>query len=302
MRLAGTRVFGAPSQEALWRAVAREADLPAGQATVTGFPDGEREVRFHDSLWGQSAVLVASTGPPVDSNTMALALMADAARRAGARRIVAVVPYMGYSRGERLAEGGVPIAARLVADLLQAAGVTHLVALDLHNPAIAGFFTIPVLEVSAIERFADALRSGRDQVVVAPDAGAAKRVSRLASLLGRPMAVAAKTREAPDRPRILQVCGEVAARDVLLCDDMISTGGTLEQVVRALRAQGARTIDVVATHAVMSDAAEDRLRSLDLRRLLVTDSLPYRPHRPWPALEVVSVAQVLARAVSACLE
>lgn len=296
------RIYGPPTQDALVRAVAHQADLPVGQITVGGFPDGEREVRFHEALWGRSVALLASTGPPVDSGTMTLALMADAARRAGAGRVVAVVPYMGYSRGERLAEWGGPLAARLVADLLQAAGVTHLVALDLHSPAIAGFFTIPVREVSALELFADALRPEPDSVIVAPDAGATKRVSKLAALLGRPMAVAAKTRLGPDRPRILQICGEVADRDVIVCDDMISTGSTLEQVVGRLREHGARRIDVAATHAVMSDAAEERLRALGLRRVLVTDSLPYRPQAPWPGFEVLSIAPLLARAVIACLE
>lgn len=296
------RIVGSHSQSDLVRAIARLADLPVGEVTIGGFPDGEREVRFHDSLWGQAAVLLVSTGPPVDSQTMTVAFLADAARRAGARRIVAVVPYMGYARSDRLAEWGSPIGARVVADLWQAAGVTHLVALDLHNPASVGFFTIPVLEVSALELFADALRPAERQAIVAPDAGAAKRVSRLAAMLGRPMAVAAKTRRGPESPRILQVCGAVAGEDVVVLDDMISTGGTLEQVVAALRAEGAGAVDVAATHAVMSAGAEERLRGLGLRRLIVTDSLPYAPSRPWPELAVLSVAPLLARAVTACLE
>ncbi len=296
------RIVGPPSQEPLLRAVARAADLQVGQVTIGGYPDGEREVRLHDSLWGQAAVLLCSTGPPVDALTMTLALLADAARRAGAVRIVAVVPYMGYARSDRLAEWGRPIGARVVADLWQAAGVTHLVALDLHNPASVGFFTIPVLEVSALELFAEALRPAEGQVIVAPDAGAAKRVSRLSTMLGRPMAVAAKARLGPESPRILQVCGAVAGRDVVVLDDMISTGATVEQVVAALRAEGARHVDVAASHAVMSGAAEARLRRLGLRRLIVTDSLPYGPSVPWPELEVRSVAPLLARAVTACLE
>lgn len=295
------RVYGLPAQEALVGAIAHHADLPLGQSTVVGFPDGERGVRFQDSLWGRSAVLVVSTGPPVDSNTMTLAMMADAARRAGARRIVAVVPYLGYSRSERLSEWGVPIACRVVADLLQGAGVTHLVALDLHSPAIAGFFTIPVIEVSAIESFAAALGPARDQVIVAPDTGAAKRVGKLATLLGRPVAVATKTRLGPESPRILQICGAVGG-EVAIWDDMISTGATLEQVVTTLRARGVGAIDVAATHAVMSGGAEERLRALALRRVLVTDSLPYRPSAEWPGFEVLSVAPLLARAVTACLE
>lgn len=298
----GARVYGLPSQAPLVQAIARLSELPVGQATIGGFPDGERDVRFHDSLWGGAAVLVGSTGPPVDSNTMALALMADAARRSGAGRIVAVIPYLGYSRSERLAEGGEAIAARVVADLLGVAGVTHVVALDLHSPAIVGFFRIPVMEVSAIELFAAALGPAREGVVVAPDAGAAKRVSRLASLLGRPMAVAAKIRHGPERPRLLQLCGAVEGQDVLLCDDMISTGSTLAQVVGVLRARGAGAIDVAATHAVMSQGAEACLRGLGLRRVLLTDSLPYLPVEPWPGLEVLSVAPLLARAVKACLE
>ncbi|MNX85927.1 Ribose-phosphate pyrophosphokinase [compost metagenome] len=296
-------IFGLATQAALVEALAASTGFERGRADLGGFADGERWVRLGEEVAGLPVVLVGSTSPPVDSHLMTLAFMADAARRAGASRIVAVVPYFGYARAERLAQPGAPIPCRVVADLLQGSGITDLVTLDWHSPAIAGFFTVPVIEASALgllaSRFAGA-SAGRT-VVVSPDAGGIKRASQFASLLGVPLGVALKQRLAPDRPRVLQLFGDIEGHDALVVDDMVTTGGTIQQVTAQLRQHGASAIDVAAVHPVMAGDAEALLRSLGIRRFVVSDSIPFAPATPWPGFEVVPVAPVLAEALARCL-
>lgn len=287
-------VIGMPAQLGLARAIAARLDLPLGHATVARFADGEARVSLEADVVGQAVYLVGSTGPPVDSTLMAMAQLIDAARRARARSITAIVPYLGYSRSDHMADPGAPIACRLVADLFQAAGLDGLIAVDLHSPSIPGFFSIPVVEGSAIDLLADSFQRHERRVVVAPDGGAIKRASRYAARLGASMAVAMKHRPAPDAPKLLHLWGEVEGREALIVDDMVSTGGTIEQVARRLQERGATAIDLAVTHPVMAPEAEDRLRALGIRRMVVTDSLPFEPRAAWPALEVVSLAPLLA--------
>lgn len=290
-------VIGLPAQAMLARALADELGFPLGRATIGSFADGECEVRLEEDVAGRALYLVGSTGPPVDSTLMAMAQLVDAARRAAARSITAVIPYMGYSRSDHMADPGTPIASRLVADLLQASGLDRLVALDLHSPAIAGFYSIPVIEGSAVDLLAASFERSDRRVIVAPDSGATKRAGRFAARLGAPVAVALKHRPAPDAPKVLQVWGEVAGREALIVDDMISTGGTIEQVALRLRAGGAAAIDLAATHAVMARGAEARLRALGIRRMVVTDSLPFQLDAAWPSLEIIGVAPLLAELI-----
>ncbi len=297
------RFFGIDPRSALADEIALLLGWRCGRVEARTFADGEQSVSFLDPLWKTIPVLVSSTGPPVDSRTMALALLADAARRAGAPRVVAVVPYLGYSRGDRLPFPGAPVSARVVADFLQGAGIDLLVTLDLHNPAIAGFFRIPVIELSAVEALAGSFpqAGSRGQVVVAPDAGAVKRASLLASRLGTPLAVATKQRPPGGGPRIERLLGDVAGREALVIDDMVTTGGTLERVIGLLRPTGATAIDVAATHAVMAPGAEERLRGLGIRRFVVTDSIPFEPASEWPGFERISIAKLLAGALTQAL-
>lgn len=295
-------IFGPDAHAPLIEAIAAATGLAWGAAEIGGFADGERSVRLQVAVADLPVVLVASTGPPVDSNVLTLAFLADAARRACARSIVAIVPYFGYSRGERLAQPGTSIPCRVVADLLQRSGVTHLVSLDLHSPAIAGFFTIPVIETSAIDLLASRFEEApaRRTIVVAPDAGGIKRASRFATLLGLPLAIALKQRPAPDAPKVVHLWGDFEDRDAIVVDDMVTTGATVREVVAQLRARGVQAVDVAAVHPVMAKEAEARMRALGIRRFVVTDSVPFRPSAPWPELEVVSIAPLLVEAVSKC--
>lgn len=293
------RLFGLEGHASLLDALSAELGIPRGEVVLGSFADGERQVRILEDVAGLSVVLVGSTGPPVDANLMTMALLADAARRAGAQAIVMVTPYLGYSRSERVAEPGAPLGARLASDLLRAAGIHRLVTLDLHSPAIVGFFTVPVFEESAAALLATAFPDARPDthVVVSPDTGGIKRASRMATLLGLPLAVAIKHRGGPDAPKILQLWGEVAGREAIIFDDMITTGGTLEAVGRILRERHASAIDVAATHAVMAPGARERLGALGVRRLVTTDSIPHEK----PDWEVLSIAPLLARAIARSL-
>lgn len=293
-------LIGLEAHAPLLDSLASSLGLPRGEAALGSFADGERMVRIQEDLAGRSVILVGSTGPPVDSNLMTMAFLADAARRAGAHSVLAVVPYFGYSRSERLADPGAPIGARVAADLLQGAGVSQLVTLDLHSPAIAGFFTIPVFEERAAPILAACYPDAHPDthVVVSPDAGGIKGAGHFASLLGLPLAVAVKHRLAPDTPRVLHLWGEVSGRVAIIRDDMITTGGTLEQVGRLLLERNAQALEVVATHAVMAPGARERLRGLGVRRLITTDSLPH-PEADW---EVLPIAPLLAPRLARCME
>jgi ribose-phosphate pyrophosphokinase len=296
-------IYGPPSEAALIDVLANRLHFPKGQAVLGAFADGERQVQILDDVAGKAAILVVGTGPPVDENLMTLALLADASRRAGAAQVVAVVPYFGYGRGDRVAALGQPIAARLVANLLEAAGITHVVALDLHNPAITGFFSLPVFEVSAVDVLAAAVAQAMPipTLAVAPDAGAIKRTSQLAERLGIPMAVAVKRRPTSGQPRILHLLGQVGRQNVVIVDDMITTAGTLERVGELLLQHGAASLTVVATHAVMTSGAVERLVRLQVKTLIVTDSLPWQPPADCPGWRRLSIGPLLADAVAGCL-
>ena len=286
-------IYAAPAQADLAEEISRISRIPLGKALIGQYPDGERNVRLLDDPLGFTAIFLFSTGPPVDANTLALAFLADAAKRAGARSVVAVVPYLGYSRAEKLSKNGDPISCRVIADLFSGAGIDRFLTLDLHSPAIAGFFTIPVFEGSALGLFSKAFRPTEKTVVVAPDAGGFKRAASFASLLGLPLAVAFKERPAIEA-RVLRLCGDLEEKEALVLDDMVSTGATLAQVSKLLFARGVKAIDCAVTHPVFANGAFERLKESGIRRFLVSDSLPFSPPGDWGALEIFSIAPLLS--------
>jgi ribose-phosphate pyrophosphokinase len=292
-------VFCGTAHPALAAAVAARLGVPPGDRTLERFPDGELHVRLDESVRGDDVYLVQPTGPPVEAHLFELLLLADACRRAGAAGVTAVLPYFGYARHDRRAEGREPVAARLVADLLGAGGVQRVVAVDLHTPALEGVFGVPLEHLSAVPLLAEAARpwAGRDGVVVAPDLGAAKLADRYARRLGLPVAVVHKTRTGGATVTATALTGDVRGRAPLLVDDMISTGGTVEAAARAVLAAGARPeVTVVASHGLFVGPAVERLAALPLRRLLTTDSLPAPAEAPLP-LQTESLAALLAEAV-----
>ena len=294
-------LFTGTSNPALARSVADALGVPLGRAEVSRFPDGELRVELQETVRGHDVYLVQPTSPPAEAHLFELLLLADACRRAGARSLTAVIPYFGYARQDRRAQGRQPVAARVVVDLLATAGLERVVALDLHNRAMEGVFSMPLEHVSATSALVEAVRASlpENAVVVASDLGATKLAEQWARLLDLPAALVHKKRVSGDVVRVRDITGEVAGRAPILVDDMISTGGTLVAAARCLLDAGARPeLLVAASHGLLVGDAVERLAQLPLRRLLVTDSVvvPADAAARLP-LTVVSVAPLLAECV-----
>jgi ribose-phosphate pyrophosphokinase len=270
-----------------------------GRCTVERFPDGEVNVRLQEPVRGREVILVQSTCPPVNDSLMELLCLADACRRSAALSVTAVVPYFGYARSDKRRGGRAPIAASMVAAMMEAVGIGHVVTVDLHAAQIEGFFHIPVDDLSAVPALAQALaaRLPSGTVVVSPDEGRFKAATEYGRLLGAPVAILYKCRQNGASTRAGQVAGQVQDRPCLLIDDMISTGGTLAGAIEALLQAGARPeIYVAATHGLFVGGARAKLSHPAIQALYVTDSVPVAPG-DWPVLRVVSLAPLLAVAI-----
>jgi ribose-phosphate pyrophosphokinase len=281
-------------------AVASRLGTPLAARVLERFPDGELHVELRESVRGRRVFLLQPTSPPVETHLFELLMLADACRRAGARERIAVIPYFGYARQDRRARGRDPIGARLVADLLEAAGIGEVVVLDLHSRAVEGFFSMPAEHLSAVPVLAEEIRAdvtGRT-VIVAPDLGAVRLADRYAGLLGCPVATVQKTRLSGREVKVQQIVGDVRDRAPIIVDDMISTGATVAAAVRALLAAGSRPdLTVVATHGVFGDQAAETLGALPLSRIVTTDSVAPRQDLPL-LVQVVRMAPLLADAVA----
>lgn len=298
--LATTILAGSASAH-LAHAVEPHLDVRLAACTAERFPDGEVSVRLDEAVRGSDVILLAATAPPVNDHLVELLALADACRRADAARIVAVMPYFGYARSDRRDGRRTPIMASLVAELIERAGVDHVVTVDVHTPALEGFFRIPVDNLTALNLLSAALRSRvpDDAVIVAPDLGALRLANRFANTLDLPVAVCHKRRLGGAEVSISRVTGDVKGRRCIVVDDMISTGGTIVEAVRALEQAGALPGAIVAaTHAVLVPGALDKIAAAGVRNLLVTDSIEPRGEpaaRLSPA--VVSIAPLLATAI-----
>ncbi|MHB8733522.1 MAG: ribose-phosphate diphosphokinase [bacterium] len=293
------KVFCGTANRALGEEIAAELGFPLGRVTIRRFEDGEIYARFDESVRGADAFVIQPTCPPVNENLMELLVMVDALRRASAGRITAVIPYYGYARQDKKHGPREPITGRLVADLLQSAGVDRVLALDLDADQIEGFFSIPVDHLRGLPLFADYLR-GRDLgrgVVVAPDDGAVKTAHRLAERLQLPLAVVFQRRTAAVK-QVVQVVGDVAGCVPILIDRMITTGGTIRAALDALVAAGARPeAYVCATHPVFIEGAAGALSRPDIRELVVSNTIPIAPETRIPQLHVLSAAPLFGQAM-----
>ena len=293
-------LFTGTGNPALGAAVAAAVGVPLGRCEVRCFPDGELHVEVQESVRGHDVYLVQPTAPPVERHLLEVLLLADACRRAGAARISLVVPYFGYARQDRRASGREAGGARVIADLIETRGFARLVALDLHSPALEGFFATPLEHLSAVPALVAALGGSlpANGVVVAPDLGAAKLAQTYAKALQLPVAIVHKVRQSGTDVGVRGITGEVENRAPLIVDDMISTGGTVAAAAAALIAAGCEPeLTVVASHGLFVGPAVGRLRSLRLRRLLVTDSVALPDVQPL-RVEVTSIAPLLGDAVS----
>jgi len=296
--LDGCKIFSGNAHPTLARSIAQRLGAELGDATVSHFEDGEVQVRINENIRGLDVFIVQPTHPPAE-HLMELLIMLDAARRASARRVTAVVPYFGYARQDRKDQPRVPITAKLIANLITAAGADRLLTMDLHSPQIQGFFDIPFDHLYAAPVIVEAIaRIGiKDLVVVAPDIGSVKMARAYAKRLGADLALVDKRRPRPDAVEIMDVIGEVEGKNCVLLDDMVTTARTLVQAAEALRGLGAKAIYAGATHAVLVPGAIERIDTSPISQLVVTDTVPHTKDVDHPKLHVLTVAGLLAEAI-----
>lgn len=295
------RLVGATGNPALLSVVADSLGIEAEECVVERFPDGELHVVLGRSQRGAHVFIVQPTGPPVDEHLVELVMLADACKRAGAARVIGVVPYFGYARQDRRGPPGEAVGAKAVANLVEAAGIDQLVVVDPHSAALETMFDIPVETLTAVPVLAAALRPlvGERTVVVAPDLGAVKLAERYAAILDLPVAIVRKSRMSGERVRAVDIVGDVRDRQPLIVDDMITTAGTIEAAVQALLDRGSRPeVIVSATHGLFVAPAATRLARLPLRDVIVSDTLPAPSGLAVP-ISVVGVHQLLADAILA---
>lgn len=295
------KIFGGTSNPQLVAQVCAFLDLPEGRCRHVRFSDGEMFFEIEENVRGADTFVIQSTCNPANENLMELLIMVDALRRASARSICVVFPYFGYARQDRKVSPRTPITAKLVADLVSAAGVSRVLALDLHAAQIQGFFNLPFDHVFArpvlLSHMARTLDL-KNAVMVSPDAGGVERARAYAKRLGTSLAIIDKRRPAPNVAEIMNIIGEVKGREAVILDDMIDTAGTLAQAAHALSEQGARRIVAYASHGVFSGPALARLAQAPLERVVVTDSIPLgNVDMSAAKLEVLSVAPLLAKAL-----
>jgi len=291
-------VLAGDAHPSLARGIARLAGAALVPATLSAFADGETRARIEGEVRDADLYIVQPTSPPVNERLVALALLVDAARAAGARRVTAVVPYFGYARQDVRKQPGEPRSAQMAARILECAGVDRLVALELHSPALDSAFRIPLVHLEADEAALPLLRAWRlpAPVVVSPDAGGLKRAQRYASALHAPLAAIAKTRPYPDAAAALTVLGDVRGRTCLIVDDMASTGGTIAGAAEILRAAGAAAVHAFFVHAVMAPGALERIKAAGVQLIAATDSVAPAQGQA-EHIKTVEIAPLLARAL-----
>jgi len=294
------------SHPALAQQIAEHLGVELGEANLREFANGEVHCRYDNSIRGSDVFIVQTHCGPVNDSLMEQLIMIDAAKRASAKRITAVCPYYGYSRQDRKATGREPITAKLVADMLSAAGADRVVSVDLHSGQIQGFFDVPFDHLTAAPVLEDYLRANLpdDVVVVAPDAGRVKVAERFSQHLGCDLALVHKTRPrgVANQVEARHVVGDVAGRHCVLIDDMIDTAGTIVAAAELLSDAGAADVWAMATHGVLSEPAVDRLKASCLSRVVITDTLPVVDGRVFDKLEVLTVAKIIADAIDAVFE
>ncbi len=293
------QVFSGSANPALAQEIADALGIPLGHAFVGQFKNEETRIRIEDNVRGADVFIVQPTCKPSDHNIMELLLMADALKRASAQRITAVVPYYGYAKQEKKTAGREPISAKLVANVIATAGANRVLTLDLHAPAIEGFFDIPVDHLRAGGVLAAHLRrlDLDDVVVVSPDAGGVLRANEFRARVGASLAIIAKQRPRPDAVEALEMVGDVRGKTAVLVDDLISTGGTAIEAARMILDRGARDVYMFATHAAMTDEAIDLIQHSPLHRLVVTNTIPLPQVERSDKIEVLTVAPLLAEAI-----
>lgn len=296
------KIFTCNGNRALAERIADNLGLKVGECVVTKFSDGEISVRIVDTVRGADVFIVQPTCFPVNDNLMELLITIDAAKRASAGRINAVVPYYGYARQDRKAKPREAISAKLVADLITSAGADRVITMDLHSAQIQGFFNIPVDHLSGMHIIANYYLNkyeniSEDFVAMSPDLGSVARTRRFAELLNIPLAIIDKRRPKPNVSEIMNIIGEFKDKNVILFDDMIDTAGTITNAANAVKEQGAKNVYACCTHPVLSGAATERISSSAISELVVLDTIPLSAERKIGKIRQLSTAKLFADAV-----
>lgn len=287
------KIFPGSASQDLGKNIARAYGQEVGNCTISKFSDGEFQISYEESIRGNDVFIIQSTMPPAD-NLLELLLMVDAAKRASARKIIAVVPYFGFARQDRKDKPRVAIGAKLVANLLTAAGVDRLMTMDLHADQIQGFFDIPVDHLFASSIFLPYVEAldMTNVIMAAPDTGGTKRANAYAKYLNVDMAICYKQRKVANVVDNMTVIGDVEGKDVILVDDIIDTAGTLTTAADMMMDRGAKSVRALCTHAVLSGPAYERLEKSEIMELIVTDTIPLK--RRSPKIKVLTVADLFA--------
>ena len=297
---ANYKIFAANSHPELAEEISSIIGKPLGDVKVSKFSDGEISVSVGESVRGSDCFIIQSTCDPVNDNLMELLIMIDAMKRASAGRISAVIPYYGYARQDRKAKPRDPITAKLVADMLVAAGADRVVTMDLHAAQIQGYFTIPVDHLVGLPLLRNyfAKEDAQDLVIVSPDHGSVPRARNMAEPLGCPIAIVDKRRPEPNKSEIMNIIGNIEDKNCILVDDMIDTAGTITNAANALKDLGAKSVRACATHAVLSGPAIERIEESAIEELVLLNTMPIPEEKLLPKMKVLSVGPLFAEAIT----
>ncbi|MGM0440301.1 MAG: ribose-phosphate diphosphokinase [Chlamydiota bacterium] len=293
------KLFAGVSHPVLAHQISEHLDLPLGQVLLGVFPDGESRVEIKESVRGKDVFLLQSVVGTPNDYLMQLLIMADACKRGSAKSITAIIPYFGYCRQDRRDKARVPITARLVANLLERAGCTHILTMDLHSDQVQGFFDAPVDNLHACPRLLEAVKDCKlqDLVVAAADIGGSKLARDYADNLGCGIAVMDKQRKGPEDVTTQHVVGDVSGKDVLIVDDMVSTGGTLLNAIENCCQAGARRIVVAVTHGLFSQETLERIVASPIEKIIVSNTIPGTDDLEHPKVQVTSIARLFSEAI-----
>jgi len=283
----------------LAREIAKKVGIPLGNVLLGRFPEGEIQLQIRDNIRGKDVFILQPTCTPPNESLMELLILIDAARRASAKRITAVLPFFGYARQDRKDKPRVPITAKLVANLIVSSGANRVLAMDLHAGQIQGFFDIPVDHLYSINVLGSYFKKKKikDLVVVSPDVGGIKMARGYAKLFNCDLAIVDKRRESASKTHVMHIIGSVAGKNVIIIDDMISTGGSLVEAAKALKNAGALDIYANIVHPVLAGSAVERIRNSDIKELIVTNSIPLGPEKRIKKITQLSIASLLADAI-----
>ncbi len=297
----GLKVFSGTANPELAQKICKYLQVPLGNCVVKRFSDGEVFVEIKEHIRGSDVFIIQPTCPPVNENLVELLIMIDAARRASARRITAVMPYYGYARQDRKTAPRTPISAKLVANLIVTAGARRVLTMDLHAGQIQGFFDIPVDHLYALPVFLEYIKKtfeGKDIVIVSPDAGGVERAREYAKRLNASIAIVDKRRLRPNESSVMNIVGDVKNKVAIIIDDMIDTAGTMCQAADAIMERGALEVHGMATHPVLSGKALERIQKSSIKDIIVSDTIPLREEaQKIEKIKVLSVANLLGEAI-----